>query len=719
MKTFNKLVAVTLGLASLAMAGCSDFDEVNTNPAANSPLLTPPYYLLAQAIQNSQQNPDTAERTFVINWLSISRIADAGYDTSLGSYDDGYLNTCYATAANAAKSATWAINVANEHLEAGSMSLHNEQFVKNTIAYSRIWRVYAMSEFADSFGPMPIDMFQGVNPKFVSLKDVYYYFMDELRAAVADIDLTFAPTSDEAKNDHAYGWNPEKWKKYGISMWMRLAMRMSEADPAKAKTEFEAAVAAGDGIKTADEAFTMPENTGWDDFSGVMSRGWNYLMINATITNLMTNFGSSAQTGLDAAKSYYTKMDYARYEPYVKDASKYLGQDMSDYCETNSDNPTAGMFFDGLPSKIDPRAFVYFVLPNDGPDRKVKYLSNMTAAKALCDNEYMMEKNAKGEKVNIPQTEICKKYAFNGLPAGWSVDLPADLNGLYNGSYQADLDKYVANPDGTYPDPDNKVEKPDAETNKNYQSNPRSWGYIGSWPMIANEFRGVGDKGRLFFGPWETYFLLAEAAELGWTVGTTAKEAYEAGIKASFDYYGIGAAYSEYIASTDYNRVGTSVAFDHVAEPANYEIEYVDILGVVDENGELVKETKKMQYKYPNPANILYSGGKLNDHRTKILTQKYIANAPWLPLECWSDWRRTGLPFFERPCGTEAGISYIEFSKDQWDSKAQPGQYVQRMRYPASLRNADPEEFQHALELLGDPENTGKTPLWWAIGGNK
>ncbi len=710
MKTFNKLVAVTLGLASLAMAGCSDFDEVNTNPAANSPLLTPPYYLLAQAIQNSQQNPDTAERTFVINWLSISRIADAGYDTSLGSYDDGYLNTCYATAANAAKSATWAINVANEHLEAGSMSLHNEQFVKNTIAYSRIWRVYAMSEFADSFGPMPIDMFQGVNPKFVSLKDVYYYFMDELRAAVADIDLTFAPTSDEAKNDHAYGWNPEKWKKYGISMWMRLAMRMSEADPAKAKTEFEAAVVAGDGIKTADEAFTMPENTGWDDFSGVMSRGWNYLMINATITNLMTNFGSSAQTGLDAAKSYYTKMDYARYEPYVKDASKYLGQDMSEFCETNSDNPTAGMFFDGLPSKIDPRAFVYFVLPNDGPDRKVKYLSYMTHAKALRDYEYMMKTDEKGNKVNIPETEICKKYAFNGLPLGWSVDQPANFNGLYNGSYQADLDKYIANPDGTYPDPDNKVEKPDAGTNKNYQSNPRSWGYIGSWPMIANEFRGVGDKGRLFFGPWETYFLLAEAAELDWNVGTSAKAAYEAGIKASFDYYGIGAAYSEYIASTDYNRVGTSVAFDHVAEPAPFEIEYKDIT---------TKETKKMQYEYPNPNNILYPGNALNDHRTKILTQKYIANAPWLPLECWSDWRRTGLPFFERPCGTEAGISYIEFSKDQWDSKAQPGQYVQRMRYPASLRNADPEEFQHALELLGDPENTGKTPLWWAIGGKK
>ena len=32
---------------------------------------------------------------------------------------------------------------------------------------------------------------------------------------------------------------------------------------------------------------------------------------------------------------------------------------------------------------------------------------------------------------------------------------------------------------------------------------------------------------------------------------------------------------------------------------------------------------------------------------TKIFTQKYIAQVPWLPEEVWSDHRRIGLPFFE------------------------------------------------------------------------
>lgn len=46
---------------------------------------------------------------------------------------------------------------------------------------------------------------------------------------------------------------------------MRLAMRLSEADPAKAKSEFEAAVAQGSGIKTVDGTAAVQEYDGWSD----------------------------------------------------------------------------------------------------------------------------------------------------------------------------------------------------------------------------------------------------------------------------------------------------------------------------------------------------------------------------------------------------------------------------------------------------------------------
>ena len=88
-----------------------------------------------------------------------------------------------------------------------------------------------MSEFSDSFGPMPTDGFKGENPEFKSVKDVYYYMYDELEDAIACIDTDIDPTTDEAQCDPAYSYDPDKWKAYGISMWMRLAMRLSEADP--------------------------------------------------------------------------------------------------------------------------------------------------------------------------------------------------------------------------------------------------------------------------------------------------------------------------------------------------------------------------------------------------------------------------------------------------------------------------------------------------------
>ena len=40
--------------------------------------------------------------------------------------------------------------------------------------------------------------------------------------------------------------------------------------------------------------------------------------------------------------------------------------------------------------------------------------------------------------------------------------------------------------------------------------------------------------------------------------------------------------------------------------------------------------------------------------------------------------------------------------------------YTQRMRYPTGLENADKEQYQNALKLLGG-ENTMMVPLWWAI----
>lgn len=271
-------------------------------------------------------------------------------------------------------------------------------------------------------------------------------------------------------------------------------------------------------------------------------------------------------------------------------------------------------------------------------------------------------------------------------------------------------------------DPEKKLVKIDAQFTWNgYPAGTRSaWStetfkfndVLGSMydttPMLGKQYRDNTAR-RIWMSPWETYFLLAEGALRGWTNSISAKEAYENGVRANFEYLGLSQYVNQYLASTSYNRVGTSVNFDHTVEPVSFEADYV--------NG-YTKQAGKMTYNYPDASKILYKGGALNDQLTKIITQKYIANVPYGVVEMWNDRRRLGLPFFEIPAneGTLTGSDmekYIQAS--EWKNGQKWYHYTQRMRYPTALENADKEQYQNALQLLGAEDNTMMTPLWWAI----
>jgi len=86
-----------------------------------------------------------------------------------------------------------------------------------------------------------------------------------------------------------------------------------------------------------------------------------------------------------------------------------------------------------------------------------------------------------------------------------------------------------------------------------------------------------------------------------------------------------------------------------------------------------------------------------------------------LVLEMWSDFRRLGLPFFEIPANESSmtGSDMVNvWNPNSWKDGQKWEFYPQRMRYPSSLENADPEGYKQAVELLGGSDNI-ITPLWW------
>lgn len=691
-----KFAAVALASASLALSACSDFDEINEKPMSASALQAKAYYALNQAFKGYMQEPYYGERTWIINWAAYARFNGFdNYAMSIGGYNDEFNGATYGLIANSIKASVVAMNLVDEQLANAATSPADLAFIPNVRQFARVWRVMTMADFTDCFGPMPTEGFQGVNPEFKSVEEVYAYLFQELSEIVPAIDLSIVPTDDQAKCDPAFGYDAAKWKKFAISLWMRLAMRLSEAAPATAQAEFEKAVAAGSGIETTDEMFAILEAPGssWDDYTPVYGRGYR-LSVSATFANLTTNLGVASEKVLaDPGKVLYTNPDVSRYTPYIKEAD-YLGKRFQDHWELNSDNPTQAFWMDGIPANIDPRAFAYYHLPGDCVNRvNPSYVNNPMRNIAAPAVEYMYDKNStegKSEKTRVPNTETNITYAWNGYVDGFVGD---DISMTYNGFVWGG-------------------------------SVIKSQG--GPYPAMANTIRD--NSTRIFFGPWETYFLLAEAALRGWNVGTTAEAAYNKGIEVSLNYWGMGSLYSEYVASETYNRVGTSVKFTHTTEPVATAMKYIDGYSNTE---------KTWTYEYPKAANTLYARvaktPALNDQLTKIITQKYIANAPWQALECWSDHRRLGLPFWEIPAMTVVDDDLPAWRLDSYKSAQQPGYFVQRMRYPSSLKNADMLEYYHALELLtgksfagsdadiakaADLANTGVAPIWWAIGGH-
>ena len=653
MKTMNKLF---LGLGFCAgLVSCSDFDEVNTNPTAAGEEYVKPQYALNNSIGQAQMNPGTAERVVVYNWASAARICGEMSFLNVGRYSDDYTSAYYyPDLSSSIKNATLAITAVENQLEAATTTAHEKEFFPNVKQFARIWRAYLISEFVDNFGPYPIESFLGENPVFNSEKDDYEFILKELKEAAAAINTSVLPVEAEGKCDpfDNVKYDPVKWQKYANSLRMRLAMRLSNIDKATAQAEFEDA-AKGNKILTADDMFAVKENDGWDVFSGVYTRSFDDQVLSSTVANLLTNLG-----GIKVTEQ---RSDLAS---YVKPAN-YLGIKYDRHYVANTDNPTKQYWLDGMPENLDPRALKIFCLPDD--ENAENYIDKYNDRTAKDFVLYTVDENGNPipNKDNPGEIKIDATRCWNGYPAGsrggWSPTL------AYN--------QLVTN----------------------------GYGPGCTLPMLGKDY--CKGKSRIFFAAWETYFLLAEASLYGWNTGTTAKEAYENGIKASFEYFGVSEYVNDYLNSTNYNRVGTSVKFDHTTEPTAEQMTDVDGYS---------KEQKTVTYEYPTASKTLY-GKALNDHLTKIITQKFIAQTPYLVLEMWSDFRRLGLPFFEIPANESSmtGSDMVNaWNPNSWKDGQKWEFYPQRMRYPSSLENADPEGYKQAVELLGGSDNI-ITPLWW------
>lgn len=192
-------------------------------------------------------------------------------------------------------------------------------------------------------------------------------------------------------------------------------------------------------------------------------------------------------------------------------------------------------------------------------------------------------------------------------------------------------------------------------------------------PKISNLNINTSTTPIVWMTAAESFFLRAEGALRGWSMGGTAQSLYEQGIAASFLENGL--------AATD----AVTYAANNVLTP----IPFTDNSGQSGNNATI-----------PSTIKIAWNGAdNFETNLERIITQKWIALYPDGP-EGWAEFRRTGYP------------KLFPVVNNQSNGTINTAIQIRRISFPQAEYNTNTIGVQSGISLLGGPDGGG-TKLWW------
>jgi hypothetical protein len=158
-------------------------------------------------------------------------------------------------------------------------------------ALADIMWVFAFHRLTDYYGPIPY--FDAGEParsvKYDPQDQIYDDFFKRLDAATT---ILKGKTAEKPYGDFdlIYKGDVNKWIKFANTLRLRLALRISKVDPARAQTEAEAAVAGGVMTDLADDAY-MVKNLQGNDHNGLGRIAvWNEFRMSASMESVLKGY---------------------------------------------------------------------------------------------------------------------------------------------------------------------------------------------------------------------------------------------------------------------------------------------------------------------------------------------------------------------------------------------------------------------------------------------
>lgn len=224
------------GAISLSLASCKkELVDINQNP--NATQNPQPDYLLTAAIKNTADtywgtaNNMDASLLFVQYWAKIQYTDPDRYIYTNGSFQD-----------------LWTIGYSKGIVNLNKIiALADAQATPNYKGVALVLRSWVFTLLTDQYGDIPykqsINIDEFLTPAYDAQKDVYFALLDDLKAAQASLD----PSGKAILGDVIYSNNITSWKKFANSLRLRIALRIADREPDKAKQVLADIQAEGSG----------------------------------------------------------------------------------------------------------------------------------------------------------------------------------------------------------------------------------------------------------------------------------------------------------------------------------------------------------------------------------------------------------------------------------------------------------------------------------------
>ncbi len=209
----------------LISGGCKKFGDMNVDP--NNPTKASGTQLIASA---QRSLPDMSSSPYGVHYpqhLSNTSFTDNSRYTTINFNFSGWYTGPLKDLET----------VLNSQLDA------NEGPVVNQVAVAKILKAYIVWFITDRWGDVPYSEAlkgrENFTPKYDKQKDIY----DSLFALLDAANASIVPGN--IKNDIMYGGDINKWKRFGNTIHMLMALRLSKVDAIKGAAEFNKALTNG------------------------------------------------------------------------------------------------------------------------------------------------------------------------------------------------------------------------------------------------------------------------------------------------------------------------------------------------------------------------------------------------------------------------------------------------------------------------------------------